>query len=81
MEGVLRKGTESRKRMIKLGTPDLCSNNLCDLKGLTVWCNQEIVFEVDHIDCNREYLAELNKQRAQKIEKQGTLYIHQFLKL
>jgi len=53
VEGVLRNGQNSRKRMIAIGIADNCSNIKCDLKGATIWCGKPIVFEVDHIDGNR----------------------------
>lgn len=53
VEGVLRTGVNSRKRMVANGVPDKCSNPNCDLKGSTIWCGKAIVFEVDHIDGNR----------------------------
>lgn len=53
VEGALRNGQNSRKRLVANGVPDKCSNPNCDLKGSTVWCGKDIVFEVDHIDGNR----------------------------
>lgn len=53
IEGILRDGKNSRKRMISMGIKNMCSNTECDLKGSTIWCGKPIVFEVDHIDGNR----------------------------
>jgi DNA-directed RNA polymerase subunit RPC12/RpoP len=53
VKGKLRSGSNSKKRLIKSGTPNLCSNPDCDLKGKTVWSGKPVPFEVDHIDGDR----------------------------
>ncbi len=48
--GPERNGTSLKKRLIKMGMLNQCSNKNCQLKR---WLGQDIVLELDHINGNR----------------------------
>lgn len=53
VNGVLRKSSSSKKRLIAMGVAYECANELCGLPKSNMWAGKEVVLQLDHIDGNR----------------------------